>query len=165
MSAPSIGPAPPESPQTTDTGSVFNAKAIASWNWLTTFFSNLQAVVDWIDTRVQAAFDAGLEDAADNATAAQQSASFAGQEAGRARDERQATELVRDETGALRDSAAGHAADAASYTENAAISTTLKTITEDTTIGGGKNALSVGDIEVADGVTVTVEPGHTWSIV
>ena len=54
---------------------------------------------------------------------------------------------------------------AARYTEQAAIRSTANTIDADSVIGGGFNGLSVGPIAVAEGITVTVEPNHTWSIV
>lgn len=40
-----------------------------------------------------------------------------------------------------------------------------KTVTEDYTITTGKNAISAGPITIADGVTVTVPDGSTWSVV
>ena len=39
------------------------------------------------------------------------------------------------------------------------------TITADFTIGTNKNAMSVGDITVATGVTVTVPTGSFWVVV
>lgn len=39
------------------------------------------------------------------------------------------------------------------------------TITEDYTITAGKNAMSAGPITIADGVTVTIPDGSTWSVV
>jgi len=42
---------------------------------------------------------------------------------------------------------------------------TAQVVTADTTIGTGFNAISAHDIEVADGVTVTVASGSTWVIV
>jgi hypothetical protein len=42
---------------------------------------------------------------------------------------------------------------------------TDNTITADYTIGTNKNAMSVGDIEVATGVTVTVPTGSFWVVV
>ncbi len=38
-------------------------------------------------------------------------------------------------------------------------------ITDDHTIGTNKNAMSVGDITVATGVTVTVPTGAFWAVV
>ena len=38
-------------------------------------------------------------------------------------------------------------------------------VTEDYTIASGRNAMSAGPIEVADGVTVTIPDGSTWTIV
>jgi hypothetical protein len=40
-----------------------------------------------------------------------------------------------------------------------------KTITTNYTITAGKNAMSAGPVTIADGVTVTVPTGSTWSIV
>jgi len=40
-----------------------------------------------------------------------------------------------------------------------------RTVTEDRTIGGTENAMSVGPLEIADGVTVTVDAGGEWVIV
>lgn len=40
-----------------------------------------------------------------------------------------------------------------------------QTITEDYTVGPNKNAGTFGPVEIADGKTVTVEDGCTWSIV
>lgn len=39
------------------------------------------------------------------------------------------------------------------------------TVTTDYTITTGKNAMSAGPIEIADGITVTIPDGSTWSIV
>ena len=39
------------------------------------------------------------------------------------------------------------------------------TITQDYTITTGANAMSAGDITIADGVTVTVPSGSNWIIV
>ena len=48
---------------------------------------------------------------------------------------------------------------------NIAFYETDNTITADYTIGTNKNAMSVGDIAVATGVTVTVPTGAFWSVV
>jgi len=48
---------------------------------------------------------------------------------------------------------------------NVAFYETDNTITADYTIGTNKNAMSVGDIEVATGVTVTVPTGSFWVVV
>ena len=40
-----------------------------------------------------------------------------------------------------------------------------QTVSTNYTITAGKNAMSAGDITIADGVTVTVPDGSTWSIV
>jgi len=48
---------------------------------------------------------------------------------------------------------------------NIAFYETDNTITADYTIGTNKNAISVGDIEVATGVTVTVPTGSFWVVV
>jgi len=40
-----------------------------------------------------------------------------------------------------------------------------RNITVDKTISGTENAMSVGPISIADGVTVTVEDGGEWTIV
>lgn len=90
---------------------------------------------------------------------------FATDEANRARDERVATEDIKDATGDLADQAAASAAIAASYTENTAVRMTANMITEDIAIGAGFNAVSAGPVGIADGVTVTVLPNHSWSIV
>jgi hypothetical protein len=50
-------------------------------------------------------------------------------------------------------------------TTNIAFYETDNTITADYTIGTNKNAMSVGDIEVATGVTVTVPTGSFWVVV
>jgi len=39
------------------------------------------------------------------------------------------------------------------------------TITENTTIPSTANAISTGPITIADGVTITVESGATWTVV
>ena len=39
------------------------------------------------------------------------------------------------------------------------------TIDQDYTLQNNRNAMTAGDITVADGVTVTVGDGSTWSIV
>ena len=82
-----------------------------------------------------------------------------------AKAERLLAEQVTAEGAAHRDAAAASAVIAASYTEQAAIRSTANTIDADSVIGGGFNGLSVGPIAVAEGITVTVEPNHTWSIV
>ena len=48
---------------------------------------------------------------------------------------------------------------------NIAFYETDNTITADYTIGTNKNAMSVGDITVATGVTVTVPTGSFWVVV
>jgi hypothetical protein len=48
---------------------------------------------------------------------------------------------------------------------NVAFYETDNTITADYTIGTNKNAMSVGDITVATGVTVTVPTGSFWVVV
>ena len=48
---------------------------------------------------------------------------------------------------------------------NVAFYETDNTITADYTIGPDKNAMSVGDITVATGVTVTVPSGSRWIII
>ena len=48
---------------------------------------------------------------------------------------------------------------------NVAFYETDNTITADYTIGTNKNAMSVGDITVATGVTVTVPTGAFWAVV
>ena len=48
---------------------------------------------------------------------------------------------------------------------NVAFYETDNTITADYTIGTNKNAMSVGDITVATGVTVTVPTGAYWTVV
>ncbi len=40
-----------------------------------------------------------------------------------------------------------------------------KVVTEDYTLPGDQNAISAGPITIADGVTVTLEDGSTWSVV
>lgn len=54
---------------------------------------------------------------------------------------------------------AGRASMGTGITENTA------TITQDYTITTGANAMSAGDITIADGVTVTVPSGSNWIIV
>jgi hypothetical protein len=48
---------------------------------------------------------------------------------------------------------------------NVAFYETDNTITADYTIGTNKNAMSVGDITVNTGVTVTVPTGAYWTVV
>lgn len=45
------------------------------------------------------------------------------------------------------------------------IQTFYQTITANITIIASNNALSAGPITIADGVTVTIEDGATWTIV
>lgn len=45
------------------------------------------------------------------------------------------------------------------------IVTTAKTITEDFTVASTENAMSIGDITIADGVTVTVSSGSRWVVI
>lgn len=45
------------------------------------------------------------------------------------------------------------------------IVTTLNTIDSDTTIGNNNNALSVGPLTIATGVTVTVQDGSVWAVI
>ena len=48
---------------------------------------------------------------------------------------------------------------------NAAFYECDQSIVADYTIGSGKNAMSVGDITIDTGVTVTIPTGSVWSIV
>ena len=57
------------------------------------------------------------------------------------------------------------ATEASGYTENAAIRTTRAVIENDATLAPQANGLSVGPVTVADGATVTLLPGATWSII
>lgn len=57
------------------------------------------------------------------------------------------------------------ATEASGYTENAAIRTTRAVIESDATLAPQANGFSVGPVTVADGVTVTLLTGATWSII
>ncbi len=48
---------------------------------------------------------------------------------------------------------------------NVAFYETDQSITADYTIGTNKNALSIGDITIDTGITVTIPTGSVWSIV
>lgn len=62
------------------------------------------------------------------------------------------------EWGAVGAGATGGTGDAVFYEND-------QTVTSSYTITSGKNAMSAGDITIADGVTVTVPTGSNWSIV
>lgn len=49
--------------------------------------------------------------------------------------------------------------------ENSGMLQFSNTIAQNVTISSNKNALSVGTVTIADGVTVTVEDGATWVVV
>jgi len=60
--------------------------------------------------------------------------------------------------GAIGGGASGGTGDSVFYENDQTVSTNY-------TITSGKNAMSAGEITIADGVTVTVPDGSTWSIV
>lgn len=55
--------------------------------------------------------------------------------------------------------------DTVDYVNPTAFYYSARTITADKTILSTENAMSVGTVTIADGVTVTVEDGGEWSIV
>jgi hypothetical protein len=142
----------------------FAVKGDAFLGALPNFATEANSLATQVNERVDAAFAAGLESAAANATNAANSAASALTQRNLAetaktgaQQERIAAELARDEAEAFAGLAqATNPLEALQV--NRAVITTNQTLTK------GFNALSAGPIEIADGVTVTIEETSTWSI-
>lgn len=82
----------------------------------------------------------------------------------RAEQARDAALGYRDGAEDARDAAQGYASLAQATNPLAALQINADTITTNQTLAAGYNALSAGPIDIADGVTVTIEETANWSI-
>lgn len=151
---PTIPAAPTPAPTRTDPTN-FRTRADAYHTWLVPFVNTtLVSVLSWIQSRANevlgwanaASSDRILAQAAAAAVAAESPVANAAAAAASAA------------------AAAVYASQAQATNPDTPIRTNPKTIRADFTLGAGYNGESAGPITIADGVTVTLEDGATWSI-
>lgn len=154
---------PPPAPSRAEPAT-FSDRNNAFVAYIVTFVTQLNALVTWLNNRIQEAFDAGLEDAEQNALSASADADRAAVEKGLARDERILAEAARAGTETAEQSAQASAAIAASYTDNTTVRTNTNVFTEDAHFGNGVHAHMVGPVSVPDHITVSVDDTTTVAV-
>lgn len=158
-----ITPLPTPVPSRADPAT-FSTRADAFLGALPTFATEANQLQTEVNAKVDAAIAAGLNNAATNATNAANSAASALAQRNLAETAKTGAQQERIAAEAARDEAEAFAGLAQATNPLEALQVNKAVITTNQTLAEGFNALSAGPIEIADGVTVTIEETSTWSI-
>lgn len=162
MPTPQIRALPPAPTRQDPTN--FAVKGDAFLGALQGFGTEANALATQVNERVDAAFTAGLQNAASNATNASNSAASALAQRNLAETAKTGAQQERIAAELARDSAQAFAGLAQATNPLEALQVNRALITTNQTLAKGFNALSAGPIEIAGGVTITIDETSTWSI-
>lgn len=168
MSASAVSPVIPEVPtpvpQRTQSQAVFDENADRLFASLPGVAQGINQVSQHITERVNAAFAAGLENAASNSISAANSAASAQAQRNLADAARLASQKERAAAQVARNQAEAFAGLAQATNPLQAMQVNSAVIQNDQVLASGFNALSAGPIRIKSGATVKIQNNATWSI-